>query len=175
MYVPARARHLAVVLALFSLVLPAHAAHLQLEVGPSYMDGWGTAAVFVEGVGDARHIGNSRWSWSPDLSLGWIEGRNVARYRDSRYTTRDDVWLLAAGVRFQHHDADGGGRGWFVSWQPAATHGRTQALSSPYEFVTTMGWQGRQLSFQLRHISNAGLHEPNRGETLALIGVGFDL
>ncbi len=175
MHVLARTRHLGVALVFLLLAFPSDAAHLQLEVGPSYMDGWGTAAVFVEGVADARRLGDSRWSWSPDVSLGWIEGRNVSRYRDTRYTTQDDVWLLSAGVRLQHYDADGGGRGWFVSWQPAVTRGRTQALSSPYEFVSTLGWQGRRFSFQIRHISNAGLHNPNRGETMALIGMGFGL
>lgn len=66
-------------------------------------------------------------------------------------------------------------RGWFLSFQPAVTHGRTQALSSPCEFITTLGWQGRRFSFQIRHVSNASLHQPNRGETMALLGAGFDL
>jgi len=53
--------------------------------------------------------------------------------------------------------------------------GRTMALSSVGEFVNTVGWQGKYLSFQIRHISNGGTHGPNRGETMALVGVGFDL
>ena len=67
------------------------------------------------------------------------------------------------------------GRGLFLSVQPALQSGRTQALSSGYEFVSTLGWQGRHVSVQIRHVSNAGLHAPNRGETMALLGVGFDL
>ena len=63
----------------------------------------------------------------------------------------------------------------FFSLQPALHSGRTQALSSAYEFVTSVGWQGRRFSVQIRHVSNAGLHNPNRGETMALIGLGFDL
>src|SRR6185312_11098319 len=107
----------------------------------------------------AHRVGDSRWSWSPDVSLGWINGRDIARFRDNRYDTRDDAWLLAAGARFQ----------------PALNSGRTQALSSPYEFVSTLGWQGRRFSVQIRHVSNGDLHKPNRGETMALVGIGFDL
>jgi hypothetical protein len=169
------ARHLVLMLVSAAWVLPAHAARLQVEGGRSYMDNHGARSAFVEAVFDAHRVGDSRWTWASDVSLGWIDGREVARYRFSRYGTQDDVWLLAAGARFQHGDSANDGRGWFVSFQPAATHGRTQALSSGYEFVTTLGWQGRRFSVQLRHVSNAGLHEPNRGETMALIGVGFEL
>ncbi len=175
MYVPYCARHLAVTLALVLLTLPVHATKLQVQMGRSYMDTYATNALFVEGVFDARRIGDSRWSWSPDVSVGWINGRDVPRFRDDRFTTGDTVWLLAAGARLQHGGADNAGRGLFLSFQPAVTHGRTQALSSNYEFVSTLGWQGRLFSLQIRHVSNARLREPNRGETIALIGVGFDL
>lgn len=167
------ASSLVVVLGL-AAATPADAVHLQLQAGRSYMDTYASNAAFVEAVFDSRRIGDSRVSWAPDVSVGWIDGRNVARYRDSRYSTRDDVWLLAAGARLQY-DAAGDGRGLFLSVQPALQRGRTQALSSGYEFVSTLGWQGRRFSLQLRHVSNAGLHSPNRGETMALVGVGFDL
>ena len=94
--------------------------------------------------------------------------------RDSHPTTRPDVWLLAGGVRLQYGQAGDWYRHLFVSFQPAVTSGRTQALSTAYEFVSSLGWQGRHLSLQIRHISNASLHQPNRGETMALVGVGFD-
>jgi hypothetical protein len=81
------------------------------------------------------------------------------------------VWLFAAGARLYRGDP----HGWFLGLQAAAQDGRTQALSSGYEFVTTLGWQGRHFSVQVRHVSNAGLHEPNLGETMALVGLGFDL
>ncbi len=157
------------------LVVPATAAHLEVQGGPSYMDSYASHSAFVEGIFNVNRIGDSRWSWSPDVSLGWVEGRDVARYRDARYTTKNDVWLLAAGPRIQYGDDAHWYRHLFLSVQPALTSGRTQALSSGYEFVSTLGWQGEHLSFQIRHISNAGLHYPNRGETMALIGVGFDL
>ncbi|MGH8144898.1 MAG: acyloxyacyl hydrolase, partial [Rhodanobacteraceae bacterium] len=40
-----------------------------------------------------------------------------------------------------------------------------------YEFVSTLGWQARRFSVQIRHISNGSLHEPNCGETMLLLGV----
>jgi hypothetical protein len=33
----------------------------------------------------------------------------------------------------------------------------------------------KNVSFQIRHISNGSFHEPNRGETMALVGIGFNL
>lgn len=165
----------ALALMLGALSLPALAARLELQAGPSYMDRNPTSAVFVEGVFDARPIGHSRWSWSPDVSLGWIGGRSLARYDGGRYTVRDDAWLLAAGARIRYGEAGDWYRHLFVGFQPAFNTARTQSLSSPYEFVSSVGWQGRHVSVQLRHVSNGNLHSPNRGETMALIGVGIEL
>ncbi len=168
-------RALGLAVALAACSFPAAAAHLELQGGRSYMDSHATNAAFVEGVFDEHRIGNSRFSWSPDVSLGWIGGRDVARYRASRYSTHDDVWLLAGGARLHYGDSGDWYHPLFVSFQPAVQTGRTQALSSGYEFVSSLGWQGRHVSIQIRHVSNGGLHKPNRGETMALLGVGFDL
>ena len=46
-------------------------------------------------------------------------------------------------------------------------------IPSRHRLLTTVGWQGQRFSVQLRHISNGSLHEPNRGETMALVGVAF--
>ena len=154
--------------------VPATAAHLELQGGRSYMDSYAANTVFVEGVFDAHRIGNSRFSWSPDASLGWIDGRDITRFNDARYTTRDQVWVLAGGLRV-HYGEDGDWyRPLFFSFQPALHTGRTQALSTPYEFVSTLGWQGRRFSVQVRHVSNGNLHHPNRGETMAVVGVAFN-
>ncbi len=157
-----------------ALPFPAAAVHVQLEGGRSYMDTYATNAVFVEAVSASRRIGDSRFSWAPDVSLGWLQRRDVARFRLNRYSTGEQVWLLAAGARFQYRD-DAHGRGLFFSAQPALQGGRTQALSGGFQFVSTLGWQGEHVSVQLRHVSNAGIHGPNRGETMALVGIGFDL
>jgi hypothetical protein len=165
--------HRALLLALAMTCAPAAAAHLELQAGRSYMDSYGTNAVFAEAVFAAHPIGASRFHWSPDVSLGWIDGRDVQRYRDSRYGTTDAVALLAAGARVQAGE-DRWYHPLFFSFQLAGTDRTTQALSSHYQFVSTLGWQGQHLSFQLRHVSNGGLHTPNRGETMALLGIGFD-
>jgi hypothetical protein len=165
----------ALLLAFSMAAVPAAATHLELQGGRSYMDSYGTNAAFAEAVFAPRPIGASRFTWSPDVSLGWIDGRDVARYRGARYGTTDAVALLAAGARFHAGDDSRWYHPLFVSFQLAGTSQTTQALSSHYQFVSTLGWQGEHLSFQLRHISNGSLHTPNRGETMALLGVGFDL
>ncbi len=175
MRLPAKPFCFAIALALTSRVLPATASELQIQAGRSYMDSYATNALFVEGVFGEHPIGDSRFSWSPDVSLGWLNGRDLARYRNSQYTTQDDVWLLAAGARFHYGADDRWYHRLFFSFQPAVQSGRTLALSNGYEFVSTLGWQGKRFSVQLRHVSDAGLHGSNRGETMALVGVGFDL
>jgi hypothetical protein len=162
-----------VVLPLALTTLPAAAARWELQAGQSYMDYYGASTAFVEAVFAPHPLGNSRFSWAPDVSVGWIDGRDVARFRGKRYTTSDSIALLAAGIRLYGGDGDEWSRRWFLGLQPVLHTGRTQALSSVYEFATTLGWQGRRFSVQLRHISNASLHEPNRGETMALVGVAF--
>ncbi len=148
---------------------------VELQAGRSYMDSAGAKAVFVEGIFPNHRLGATPLRWAPDISVGWIGGRNMPRYARARYTTTDAIWLVAAGVRVRY-DADGD---WyhrlFFSFQPALHTGRTQALSSAYEFVSSFGWQGDRFSFQLRHISNGSFHQPNRGETMALAGLRFDL
>ena len=164
---------LALALSLAALSWPTLAARVEAQAGRSYMGSDATNALFVEGVFDPRHLGDSHWSWSPDALLGWIHGREIARFRAGRYTTQQDAWLLAAGARFHYGDVNHWYRHLFLSFQPAYNSARTQALSSPYEFVSTLGWQGRRFSVQLRHVSNARLHQPNRGETMALAGFAF--
>lgn len=166
---------LVLVLFLGALSLPTQAAHVEAQAGPSYMDSHATKALFVEAVFDAHRIGTSFWSWAPAVSLGWIESRDIARFRTGRYATQQDAWLLAAGTRIHYGDPGHWYRHLFLGFQPAYNSARTQALSSPYEFVSTLGWQGRRFSVQIRHVSNGNLHRPNRGETMALIGIGFDL
>jgi Lipid A 3-O-deacylase (PagL) len=160
---------------LVSLSPPASAAHLEIQVGRSYMDSFASNTVFVESLFDDHAIGASRFTWAPDVSLGWINGRDLEHYRYSNPSTNEDAWILAGGVRFHYGDADSWYRRLFFSFQPALQSAHTQALSSPYEFVSTVGWQGQHFSVQIRHISNGDLREPNRGETMALVGVGFDL
>ncbi|MEO8778371.1 MAG: lipid A 3-O-deacylase [Rhodanobacter sp.] len=158
---------------MFSLLAAADATSIQIEGGPSYMDSDATAAVFGEAVFDAYPIGDSAFSWSPDVSLGFINRRDIARYSGSRYSTNDNVYLAAAGARFHYGEASHWYHHLFFSFQPAVQSGRTQALSTHYEFVSTLGWQWRDLSLQIRHISNGSTGGTNRGETMLLVAFDF--
>lgn len=164
----------ALALLLASASLPVAAAHLEVQGGRSYMDRHGTPAAFVEATFAAHPIGNGSLDWSPDLTAGWIDRRHVTRYRGAAFEAGPTVALLAAGARFHYGAADAWYRPLFVSFQLAGINHTTQALSSHYQFVSSFGWQGEHFSLQLRHISNGGLNGPNRGETMALVGVGFD-
>jgi hypothetical protein len=150
------------------------AQSIEVQGGRSYMDSHGTDAFFVESVFDARAMGNSRFTWSPDVSLGWIDGRDSAELRKyANPSTKDAVWLLAGGARLHYGDESNWYHPLFFSFQVAGQTGRTQALSSVYEFVSTLGWQWKYLSFEIRHISNGSFQQPNRGETMALVGIRF--
>jgi len=164
----------ALALALVTAALPATAARFELQAGRSYSNSHGANTAFVEAVFAPQPLGQTRFTWAPDVSLGWIDGRHVAT-DDSRYTTRDSVALLAAGARFHFGEAGDWYQPLFFSEQLAVTNHATHALSSHYQFVSTLGWQARHFSVALRHVSNGGLHRPNTGETMALVGVAFDL
>lgn len=159
--------------ALAWVALPAAAADWQIQAGRSYMDGHGANTVFIDATWAPHSLGIGSLTWAPDATAGWIAGRDLAAFHHARYGTSDDIWLAAAGARFQMGAADDWYRNLYFSFQIALHTGRTQALSSPYEFVSTLGWQWHRFSFGIRHISNAKLHQPNRGETMALVGWSF--
>jgi hypothetical protein len=162
---------------LMSLALPAAAeTHVEVQGGRSYMDSHGTNVFFVESVFDAHPMGQSRFTWSPDVSIGYIRGRDIEHYRDYSPGTTNDVWVGALGARLHYGNDNDWYQPLFFSFQVAGTAGgHTQALSSSYQFVSTLGWQMKNVSFQIRHISNGSFKEPNRGETMALVGIGFDI
>lgn len=83
----------------------------------------------------------------------------------------DHIVLLAAGARFRYGAPGDWYHHFFFGFQPALHTGRTRALSSAYEFVSTLGWQAERFSVPICHISNGSLHEPNCGETMLLLGV----
>ena len=168
-------KHLRAGLLALSLIasLPVAATNFEVEVGRSYSDSRGANTAFFEAVLDPHAIGNSNFSWEPDFSVGWIDGRNVTNRRQDGYDIRSHTFLAAAGARFQYGQQGDWYRHLFFSFQPTYNSGRTPGLSSAYEFTSTLGWQGQRFSFQIRHISNGGIHDPNRGETMALVGLGF--
>jgi hypothetical protein len=154
---------LAVVAMLCFLGCPTPAsARVEVSVGRSVtlIHRW-TDVEFVEWIGDPRPVW--KLDWSPALGLGHFAARP-----DTPTARLDhDVFVGAAGARLYLW------RGAFFGFQVAATAGRTDALSTPYEFVSTLGWQGRHWQLMARHISNGDFHEPNHGETMLLAGFAF--
>ena len=140
---------------------PAWAAGFDVVAGPSITSSERTtgaifASVFGEGPEDNHaHI-------QPIGTLGWVNARNT-RTDDLNH----QVFLAGGGVRLvtaSHH--------WFISEQLVATSTRTDALSSPFEFMTSAGWQNGHFTVMLRHVSNAHLFGgKNLGETMLLAGV----
>jgi hypothetical protein len=165
----------ALALILLTAAVPATATRLEIQAGRSYMASHDANTAFVEAVFAPQPLGRTRFTWSPDVSLGWIDSRHLARYDDTRYTSRAPVALTAGGARFHYGDAGDWYQPLFFTAQLAATNHTTHALSSHYQFASTLGWQARHFSIAIRHISNGGLHRPNTGETMALVGVAFDL
>lgn len=156
--------HKAGLLALLAFPLASHAAGFDITAGPSVTSSERTtASVFASVFGERPD--DNRVQLEPIGTLGWI---------DSRDTRKDDldheVFVAGGGVRILAAD-----HRWFVSEQLAATSTRTDALSSRFEFMTSIGWQHGHFIVMLRHISNAHLLGGGRnlGETMLLGGVKF--
>lgn len=156
--------HKAGLLALLAFPLASHAAGFDITAGPSVTSSERTtASVFASVFGERPD--DNRVQLEPIGTLGWI---------DSRDTRKDDldheVFVVGGGVRILAAN-----HRWFVSEQLAATSTRTDALSSRFEFMTSIGWQHGHFIVMLRHISNAHLLGGGRnlGETMLLGGVKF--
>lgn len=153
-----------------TMLAPAHAATYEALGGVSKTSGWRwTEAVFATVVGDPRPFdaGRRALTWSLDAGLGWV-GPRSASPQNVRENMTHPVWMAMGGVRLS-----GFWRQAFFGFGVALTKDRTGTLSSPYEFVSTFGWQGDRYVLAIRHISDASLHEPNLGETMVLAGVRF--
>lgn len=121
---------------------------------------WTTVA-FAEWIGDARPWWKIRWA--PAIAVGYVGARED--FRNVRLD--NDVWVGGVGARAYLW------RQLFFGFQFATTAGKTDALSTPYEFVSSLGWQGDHWQLMARHISNGDFHEPNHGETMLIAGVAF--
>ena len=140
------------------------AAGFDVVAGPSVTSSErSTAAAFASVFGEKPADGGIQFE--PIGTLGWVNSR----------TTRNDdldhqVLLAGGGVRVVS-----AGHRWFASEQIAATSTRTDALSSRFEFMTSVGWQRGHFIVMLRHVSNAHLlgGGKNLGETMLLAGVKF--
>ncbi|MGN6314215.1 MAG: hypothetical protein ACTHMO_10735 [Rhodanobacteraceae bacterium] len=107
---------------------------------------------------------DGRAHFEPIGSVGVI-GSRTAAHENLDHT----VFLVAGGLRYGRED------GLFVSEQIAATSTRTDALSSRFEFMTSIGWRDGRWMVLLRHSSNAHILGGGRnlGETMLLAGLRF--
>ncbi|HEY0179097.1 MAG TPA: hypothetical protein VGC30_05635 [Dokdonella sp.] len=157
------ARLLPAVLAAAVLPDAAHAASVHVLAGPTTTSSfrW-TAALFADVTGDTRDWGPLRWQ--PAASLGWI-----APHHTHEESLDHDVVVGGAGFRLVDW-----WRGAFFGFEVAAAGGRTDALSSAVQFISTLGWQGDRYEFMVRHISDGSLFGgKNLGESMLLVGVRF--
>lgn len=156
--------YFAIVAAVLTLVsLGTSAAEVDVATGASVTSRHrSTAAVALDVVGSTWHLG--RMSLAMDIGLTHINGISGYGHDFSRAT-----WVAAGGLRVP--------RLWkqlYFSFQLAAAAPETPALSSPQEFVSTLGWSGHGVVVMLRHISNASTRAPNLGETMLLVGMRLD-
>lgn len=123
-----------------------------------------SGTIFVQSQGTPSPWGRKVWV-SPIITGGWIEGRSQTGFKN-------DVFVLGGGARL-HWNKNTQPGVWFVEGQVLASSGNTDALSGPIQFGTAIGVEGRKWEVLIRHLSNAGLKKPNKGETMLLLGYKF--
>jgi len=147
------------------MAMPGRAAEWSASVGASFSEHDWTPAATLEAGGYLRALGERGLQWRPVAALTVVDGHA----HDWRAGTDKTVWVGSGGAAFSLRDG-----GWFLALQAGAASRTTPALSSHLQFVSSLGWQGRRLRLQLRHISNGRIGGgPNLGESMALMGVRF--
>jgi len=145
---------------------PAFALEGGIQGGATHQATVGSAStVWVQGRWVERSM-SPRVSVEPVASIGFVEKR-------SKPGSTENVWLAGGGVRWHWTSSDGVRWPVFVETQILGAHGRTDALSGPLQFGTALGWSHGSLEVMVRHLSNAGLRGPNRGENQVLVGWRF--
>jgi hypothetical protein len=151
---PAAATLLAFALSFLALPAEARSWHREGALGPvDEIDGERMGAAMLSWVSDDRH--------PHELSVGYLQPRAGP---GGRMTPR--VVFVSATRRFTW-------RRWFWVNGVALIDGQSEALSSFYQFVNGIGWQGEHVTVSVRHMSNANLRGRNRGENLLLLGWRF--
>ncbi len=143
--------------------LVANAADFNLVAGPSITSGdRSTIAAFGSVFADSA---TGHFHFQPIATVGWVRAHHTTREHLDH-----SVWVAGAGARLLSPSGH-----WFGSIQLARTTQRTDALSSRWEFIDSVGWQAGHLTLMLRHVSNGHLvgGAPNLGETMVLAGVRF--
>lgn len=104
-------------------------------------------------------LAGPRSEW--EVLLGHLRGRD----RDGTAAVATPTTTFAAVSRRLFW------RGWFLSSGIALadTGGDNPVLSGPFQFMSGLGWRGRDWTLSLRHLSNANTRGENRGETFLLV------
>jgi len=153
----------ALALGLTAAAATARAAEFDLTGGASATAGVRWAPALFAAVAAAPPA-DGHAHFEPIGSVGAVGSRNTG-HEDLGHT----VFLIAGGLRYGRED------GLFVGEQIAVTSTRTDALSSRFEFMTSLGWRDGRWVVMLRHVSDAHIlgGGPNLGETMLLVGVRF--
>lgn len=141
----------------------AQAAQWSVSAGASVSEHDWTPAAALDVAGDARNFESGRLQWRPVAALTAVAGHEATwRPGSDRH-----VWVGSGGAALSLRDS-----GWFFAFQAGAADRTTPGLSSHLQFVSSLGWQGRRLRLQLRHISNGRIGGgANLGESMLLVGV----
>lgn len=155
----------AAVVSLFclALLLPCSApalaeAEAEIGLGASVTeDGETTAVAAASWLPTLRDLSNA--TLRAELGGVYVRGRDDTPGQD----LADDALVAFAGLRYERTD-----NGLLLGAGVGAQAGETEALSGGPQFVTSLGWRWPRFTLLARHISNAGLDEPNGGETMLL-------
>jgi hypothetical protein len=149
-----------------ALLLPCSApvlAEAEIGIGASVTEDNETTAVaaasWLPKVRDLTHA-----TLRAEVGGVYVRGRDHTPGHD----LADDVLVAFAGLRYERTD-----NGLVLGAGIGAQAGETEALSGAPQFVTSLGWRWPRLTLLVRHISNAGLDEPNGGETMLLVNGRF--
>lgn len=142
-------------LALAPGVVHAGNAELALGIANAVEDEDTTGVATLAWVTDAPH--------PYELQVGHIESR-----ADDGGPVSPTATFIAASKRLTW-------RRWYVSSGVALTdtHRDNRVLSGAFQFMTGIGWQSKDWSISLRHLSNAGIEGRNHGETYLMLAYAF--
>ncbi len=118
--------------------------------------GWATLSLWNDQL-------NSRWHWTPEVMGGVLQ----SRHGDDSY--RRTIVFAGGGLRLRY-------RRLVMASGLVITSGRTPALSTRHQFVSTLGLKlSRSLTLEYRHLSNASTGGHNGGEDLLTLSMTLPL
>jgi len=146
------------------LVLPIQLPAAELELaGGTTLGRYQT--LHESGVANINLVTDPRGRFPTEWSIGLV----FAQDRNPSYLDNDEAtaWLgIAKRARW---------KGLFVGFGLVVVDQTSQRISSHVNFKSSAGFHLGRLTAQMQHISNAGLHGTNDGETFFTLGFRFAL